>query len=179
METVETTLEQTNRAAARRLMGAMRARDYVAMADVLAPDVVINSPITDSFRFRGRDDAITLLKIARDSMHDLEHLELLGAGEVWAQIFRVRVGGRLIEGTDLLRFDDEGHVRELTLFVRPLAGLAAMAAALVPAVGRRRGRPTSIVLRMLTAPLAVLTRYGDRLATRLLRGVWWSPGRPA
>jgi hypothetical protein len=72
-----------NRASAARFMKAMRERDYDAIADVLAPDVVINSPITDSFDFHGREDAVALLKIVCAAMEDLEHHELLGADDVW------------------------------------------------------------------------------------------------
>jgi len=71
-----------------------------------------------------------------------------------------------------MRFDDTAHLRELTVFVRPLPALAAFAAALAPAVGRRRGRLTSVVLRMLIEPLAAMTKYGDRLVGWLLRETW-------
>jgi hypothetical protein len=176
METAETMPERndqaTNRAAAQRLMKGMRERDYETIADSLAPDVVINSPITDSFRFHGRDNAVALLRIVREAMNDLEHYELLGAEDVWTHRLRFRVRGRLLEGMDLMRFDETGHVRELTIFIRPLPGLAVLAAALAPGVGRRRGRLTSIALRLLIEPLAAVTRHGDRLVGWLLRGVW-------
>lgn len=173
MDTVGTTSgAAANRAAAQQLMKAMRERDDATIADVLSPDVVINSPITDSFHFHGREDGVALLKIVRETMEDLEHYELLGAEDVWIQRFRVRVRGRLLEGMDLLRFDEAGKVREMTVFVRPLPGLAALAAAVVPPVGSHRGRLTSILLGLLTGPLAATTRHGDRLAAWLLRGAW-------
>jgi hypothetical protein len=182
METVQTMPEPVdaaaNRAAAVRLMKAMRERDYATIADVLAPEVVIHSPITDSFQFHGRDDALAVLRIVSEAMEGLEHRELVGAADVWAQRFRVRVRGRLLEGVDLLRFDEQGRLRELTVFIRPLPGLAAFAAALAPGVGRRRGRLTTIALRLLIEPLNAMTRYGDRLVGWLLRETWGS-GRPA
>jgi hypothetical protein len=73
---------------------------------------------------------------------------------------------------DLLRFDDAGGICEMTLFVRPLPGIAIFAAALAPAVGLRRGRLISIALRLLIEPLAAITHHGDRLVARLLRGAW-------
>jgi len=180
METAQTSpeeIEAAHRVAAERLMRAMRERDFGTLADLLSPDVVINSPITDSFRFHGRENAIAVLKIVRDAMHDLEHHDLLGSGDAWTQVFRVRVHGRQIEGIDLVRFGEEGTVREMTVFMRPLPGLAAFAAAVGPPVGRRRGALTAIVLRMLTGPLAAITRYGDRLVGWLLRETWDSGGR--
>jgi hypothetical protein len=163
-----------NEASARRLMKAMRERDHATLADVLAPDVVINSPITDRFAFRGREDGVALLMLVLDTMEDLEHHELLGTGDVWTQRFRVRVRGRLLEGVDMLRFDEAGRVRELTVFVRPMPGLAAFAAAVAPRAGRRRSRLVALVLHLLTAPLAAITPHGDRLAAWLLRGAWWT-----
>jgi hypothetical protein len=173
MDAAETTRERidagANRAATMRLMKAMRERDYATVADSLAPDVVIHSPITDSIRFRGRDDALAVLKIVSEAMEGLEHHDLVGADDVWTQRFRVRVRGRLLEGMDLLRFDEAGRLRELTVFIRPLPGLTALAAAVAPGVGRRRGRLTAIALRLLVEPLAAMTRQGDRLIGWLLR----------
>jgi hypothetical protein len=181
METVETTPERIDvaakRAAIERLMTAMRERDYVTLADALAPDVVIRSPITDSFEFRGRDDALGVLKIVAEAMEGLEHHELVGAGDVWTQRFEVRVGGRRLEGMDFMRLDGEGRVREFTVFIRPLPGLAAFAACVAPGVGRRRGLLTMIALRLLIGPLAAMTRHGDRLVGSLLRETWGSGGR--
>jgi hypothetical protein len=182
METAAMSSDQTeaatNRATAERLMRSMRERDYGSMAGAFAADVVVNSPITASFQFHGRDATIALLRIVSEAMQDLEHHDLLGSDDVWTQRFRARVHGELIEGMDLMRFDEAGSIRELTVLVRPLPGLAALAAALGPPVGRRRGAPTSIVLRMLTAPLAAITRHGDRLVGWLLRGTWGSGRRP-
>lgn len=180
MEIAETSRDQTataaNRATAQRLARAMRERDYATLEDTFAADVVLNSPITGGFRFCGREDVIALLRIVREAMHGLEHGELIGAGDVWTQRFSARVGGRAIDAIDLVRFDAAGNVREFTVFVRPLPGVAAFTAAVAPGVGRRRGRLTSIVLRLLTGPLAVITRQGDRFAAWLLRGTWGAGG---
>ncbi|HWF73656.1 MAG TPA: nuclear transport factor 2 family protein [Solirubrobacteraceae bacterium] len=176
MDTAETVPQRTeptdNGATAQRFMRAMRERDYGTMADALAPDVVIHSPITESFQFRGRGDALAVLKIVAEAMGEIEHHELVGAGEVWTQRFTVRVRGRRLEGMDFIRFDGEGRLAELTVFMRPLPGLAAFAAGVAPRVGRRRGLLTMIALRLLIEPLALITRQGDRLVGWLLRDTW-------
>jgi hypothetical protein len=171
METAET-VTAANRATAQRLMKAMRDQDYETMAELFAEDVVLDSPITASFQFRGRADTVAVLKIVRATMENLQHQELLGAEDVWSQRFGVRVRGRLLDGMDVLRFDESGHVSAFTVFIRPLPGLAAFAAAVAPAVGRRRGRLASIVLALMLGPLGAITRSGDRLAAWLLRGSW-------
>jgi hypothetical protein len=180
METVETMPERiesaANRAAAQRMAKSMRERDYPAIADVLAADVVIHSPITGRFEFRGRDDALAVLKIVCEVMDGLEHDELVGAGDVWTQPLHFRVRGRLVEGVDVMRFDEAGRLRELTVFMRPLPGLVAFAAAVAPGVGRRRGLLTSIALRLLIEPLAAMTRHGDRLVGWLLQETWGRGG---
>jgi len=180
MDTVETMPgqidEAANRAAVERLMTAIRERDHATIGDALAPDVVLYSPITESFQFRGRDDALAVLTIVSEAMEDVEHYDLVGAGDVWSQRFRARVRGRLVEGMDLVRLDEQGRVRELKVFIRPLPGLAVFAAVVAPPVGRRRGVVTSIVLRLLLEPLAAMTRHGDRLVGWLLRETWESGG---
>lgn len=57
-------------------------------------------------------------------MEQLEH------GDVATLIFTARVDDRELDGLDLLRFDDQGKVSELTVMVRPLSGLNALAEAM-------------------------------------------------
>ncbi|MEO6859691.1 MAG: hypothetical protein ABI323_14095 [Solirubrobacteraceae bacterium] len=40
--------------------------------------------------------------------------------------FTTRVGDRLVEGVDLLRYDEPGRVAELVVMMRPLSGLQAV-----------------------------------------------------
>jgi hypothetical protein len=44
-----------------------------------------------------------------------------------ALVFKARVGDRELDGLDLLVYDDEGLVKELTVMVRPLSGILALA----------------------------------------------------
>ena len=45
-------------------------------------------------------------------------------------IFEARVGDRELQGVDILRFDDDGGISELTVMVRPMSGLNALAEAM-------------------------------------------------
>jgi SnoaL-like domain len=156
---------------ARRVADAMQAADFEAMRDLLAPEVVLNSPITSSIQFRGRDNILELLRIVHDAYEDLTYTDIFGRGDTWAQVFDVRVNGTPMQGTDLIRLDEEGRVREFTVFFRPLSGVATLASALAPEVARRQGsRPRSAVARAMTRPLAAATRAGDRIAGRLAGG---------
>jgi len=67
---------------------------------------------------------------ARDPLPDLYTDELSSAdGGTVGPVFRARVGTREVEGLDLLRFDEQGKVRELTVMVRPRSALEALFAA--------------------------------------------------
>ncbi len=57
---------------------AMEARDLEGVAEALAPDVVLHSPITSSFRFVGREEVTALLGIVRELLEDLDYFEDFG-----------------------------------------------------------------------------------------------------
>jgi hypothetical protein len=156
---------------ARRVADAMQAGDFAAMRELLAPDVVLNSPISSSIKFRGADNVVALLEIVHDAYEELEYTAIFGRGDTWAQVFAVRVDGHRMQGTDLMRLDEDGKVREFTVFFRPLSGVATLAAALAPRVAERQGsRRRSAIARAVTRPLAAMTRAGDRVAGRLAGG---------
>ena len=164
-----------NRAAAHRLGEKMHDRDFTGMGELFAPDAVLVSPVTPSFRFHGRDQVLAILRMVREVFEEgPEYEHIFGEGDLWAQVNRSRVRGREVHAVDFLRFGDDGLIREMTIFVRPLPGLAAFTAALAAPVGRRRGRLVSLLLGLLARPLAPLTYYGDKLVGRLLGPAWGS-----
>ncbi|HSJ16993.1 MAG TPA: nuclear transport factor 2 family protein [Solirubrobacterales bacterium] len=119
---------------------AVAAQDPDAIVAALAPDVVFRSPVV--YRpYEGREAAGTVLRAVTRVFEEFEYVQRLQApdGSV-ALIFRARVGEREIEGIDLLRFDDEGRVAELTVMVRPMSGINAVAAAMADEL-RRMGVP--------------------------------------
>jgi hypothetical protein len=61
---------------------------------------------------------------------DFRYVHQLEDGDVAALIFAARVGDRDVDGLDLLRFDGDGKVAELTVMVRPMSGLNALADAM-------------------------------------------------
>jgi hypothetical protein len=111
---------------------AAEARDLDALAELLAPDVVLHSPVT--YRpYVGHETVMTLLRLIAATFEDLRYTdELHGAGGTHALVFRARVGDRELEGVDLLRLDAGGLVADLTAIIRPLSGVAALAQAMGP-----------------------------------------------
>jgi hypothetical protein len=67
----------------------------------------------------------------------------------------------------LVTLDEEGRITHMQLFVRPLPGLTALAAALGPRVARRRSRLRALAVRLMITPLAFMTRRGEGVGSRL------------
>jgi hypothetical protein len=108
---------------------AIEARDLDALVAALAPDVVFRSPVV--YRpYEGREVTAKILEAVTRVFDDFEYVQRLdGDGEA-ALIFKARVGDREVDGLDLLRFDEDGLVSELTVMVRPMSGVQALAAAM-------------------------------------------------
>jgi SnoaL-like domain len=108
---------------------AVEARDLDALTAALAPEVVFRSPVV--YRaYEGRDAVAKVLEAATRVFEDFEYVLGLESGASHALIFRARVGDREVDGLDLLRLDGDGLVSELTVMVRPMSGVQALAAAM-------------------------------------------------
>jgi hypothetical protein len=93
-------------------------------------DAILHSPV--SFKpFEGRDAISQLLRILMEVFDEFRYTDELSSadGGSVGLVFRARVGTREVEGLDLLRFDEQGKVRELTVMVRPRSALEALFAA--------------------------------------------------
>ncbi len=109
---------------------AIEAEDPEALAETLAEDVVFRSPVV--FRsYEGKPTVAAILtEGAMNVFEDFRYVHQLEDGDVAALIFDARVGDRELNGLDLLRFDSDGKVSELTVMVRPMSGLNALAEAM-------------------------------------------------
>jgi SnoaL-like protein len=110
------------------------------MVDSLAPEVVFNSPI--AFRpFEGRDTVGEVLAAVMETFEEFRYTDELGGDSAHALVFRARVDDKEVEGIDLLRFDDDGKIRDFTVLVRPLSAAIALAQAMGPKVAHLKGAP--------------------------------------
>jgi len=108
---------------------AVEQQDIEAARELLAADVVFHSPAT-FHPFIGRETVGALLEIVADTFEDFRYTDELATGDgTHALIFRAAIGGREIEGLDLLRCDDEGRIADFTVMLRPLSGLVPFAQA--------------------------------------------------
>jgi SnoaL-like protein len=108
---------------------AVERMDVEAAAELLAPDIVFHSPVT-FHPFVGRETVTRLLGLVAQTFEDFRYTDELDGGEAHALIFRASVGGREIEGIDLLRVGEDGLIADFTVMLRPLSGLIPFAQAM-------------------------------------------------
>jgi hypothetical protein len=103
---------------------AAEEKDLEAMTAVLREDVVLHSPIL--FRgFEGREIVLGVLTHVVATLEDFRYVDELAEGDTVVLRFKARVGDRELEGIDFLELDEEGLVKELTVFMRPMSALTA------------------------------------------------------
>jgi hypothetical protein len=147
-----------------RFREAVEAGDVEGVVETLAPEVVVTSPITDRAAFHGREEVRELLGSVFETISDIRYFADVGDARTRALFYRASVHGEPVEEATRVELDADDRITAITLFFRPLPGLATLTAALVPRVARtRRGRLRAAVVRVLLAPLGLATRGGDRL----------------
>ena len=100
-------------------------------ADLLADDVVFRSPAV--FKpYEGRETVATILRTVAEVFEDFRYTGELEGDGLHALIFEARVGDRQVQGMDLIRDGDDGRIAELTVMIRPLSGLIAVAERMGP-----------------------------------------------
>jgi hypothetical protein len=109
---------------------AVEAKDTDAMEAALHPDVVFRSPAVHT-PYEGREATMTLLREVVRVFEDFRYVdELHSEADTHGLVFEARVGDKRLQGWDWLRTDGDGLVTELTVMVRPLSGLMALAQAM-------------------------------------------------
>ena len=100
-----------------------------AVEQVLAPDVVFRSPMV--YRpYEGREATMTVLRAVAQVFEDFRYTAEMEGEDVHGLLFEARVGDRELQGIDLVRFDVDGLVSELTVMIRPGSGLMALGEAM-------------------------------------------------
>lgn len=149
---------------------ADRHGDLMAMAEQLAEGVVLVSPLTDAFRFVGRQDVMAVFASAFEHLTDVEILRVTGSGTDWALHGRQRLRGRNLEEIQWLRLDGDGRIDQVTLFIRPLPAVAAMLTAIGPSLARRGVLPRAAGTASRAAlPLGLVTGLVERFVMPRLR----------
>jgi hypothetical protein len=115
--------------AAQRFRAAAEGKDIAAAAELFAESIEFHSPAT-FHPFVGRETVTRLLTIVADTFEDFRYTDEFDADGAHALIFRAAIGGREIEGIDLLRVDEDGLIYDFTVMLRPISGLLPFAQAM-------------------------------------------------
>lgn len=123
-----------------QLAQALEAADAAAVVKTMAGDVTLRVAVHDE-PFEGLAAATQILgAVLGGALHDIEVTQTIDGGHDAAVLmFRAQVAehpGRA-DGLLVVRSDGGGRIRDLTVFLRPLAALQALA----EEMGRRLGGP--------------------------------------
>jgi hypothetical protein len=110
---------------------AIEARDIDAAIALLTDDVVFRSPVVFT-PYRGRDAVGAILRAVVEVFEDFHYTREIGAPDEadHALVFQARIGDKQLEGSDFLHQTPDGTIDELTVMVRPLQGVLALAEAM-------------------------------------------------
>jgi hypothetical protein len=108
---------------------AVESMDMAGATKLLAPDVVFHSPAT-FHPFVGHETVSQLLALVGQTFEDFRYTDELAGEDAHALIFRAAIGGRELEGIDLLRIDADGLIADFTVMLRPLSGAIPFAQAM-------------------------------------------------
>src|SRR5947199_3769765 len=143
------------------LRRALHARDVDAFLASCGDDVVLHSPLTERATFQGSDVPVALRALFA-TLADIEYLADVGEDATRALFATANVnGGRTekairIELAIRVELEDQGKVREVTFFARPLPGLAALALGAGPRIAHAfGGGVASWLARIQLAPIAI------------------------
>lgn len=108
---------------------AVEERDASSVIATLAPDITFNGPVTfQPF------ESLTIVRAAilpvLTVWQDLTYVDELPGHDTVGLIFEARVGTVSAQGIDILRFNDAGLINHITVMVRPLSALQALADAM-------------------------------------------------
>jgi hypothetical protein len=112
-----------------RFRSAAEAKNFSAIDDLFAEDVVFRSPVV--FKpYEGRDAVAMLLGAVVQVFEDFRYTDQVETGAAAALAFSARVGDRELDGIDFLHFDSDGRVDRMAVYVRPMSGVNALAEAM-------------------------------------------------
>ena len=113
---------------------AVEARDLDAGVALFAEDATLDSPV--AFKpFVGIEQVSVVLRAVIETFEDFHYTdEFENPDGKHALIFAARVGDKSVQGLDLLTTDDSGRITNLTVMIRPMSGVIALAEAMAPKV---------------------------------------------
>jgi SnoaL-like domain len=113
---------------------AVEAGDDDAAVATLAEDVVFRSPAV--YRaYRGKEPVGQLLRLVATVFENFRYTNEWRDGRTTILFFEANVADRELQGVDILEDDEAGKVAALTVMIRPLSGLQAVANVMAERLG--------------------------------------------
>lgn len=105
-----------------------------------ADDVVITVAVHDA-PMAGKDVARFLFAVLSEELDGFQVTDELIEADSAVVLFEAKISGRAAQGLTLVRLNENGHVRELTVFIRPLEALQLIAEVIGARMAARYGPP--------------------------------------
>lgn len=149
---------------------AWEARDAGAVAACFTADGEFHSPVIgDSLAIRGPHAIAELMRVVFDSTSDIQFTDETSADDSLILRFRTEFNRRPVRGLIWLDLDEDGRVRELWAFVRPLTAVVAVGAAMGPGLASRESSVLGIAARAGVTPLIALAWLTNWFGSLLIR----------
>lgn len=103
------------------------SQDLSRLPELLHPEAVFRSPMAHTL-YPGAQAVNLILNTVLQVFQDFAYHRELASDDGLNVVleFSARVGGRDLKGIDMIRFDEQGLIREFEVMVRPMSGLAAL-----------------------------------------------------
>lgn len=110
---------------------AVLARDASAIEALLADEVVFTSPVAFA-PYVGKPITAAILRGVLRVFEDFRYVRTISStdGRDHVLLFEATVGGKVVNGCDILHLDERGFIDDFVVMVRPLSGAQALAAAM-------------------------------------------------
>jgi hypothetical protein len=115
--------------AASRFRAAVEAGDVEAARGLFATDIVFHSPAT-FHPFVGIETVSRLLGLVAETFEDFRYVTEMEGPDGHVLLFRAAIGGRQLEGVDILHENEQGLIDDFTVMLRPISGLLPFAQAM-------------------------------------------------
>lgn len=114
------------------------SRDLEALQGLIHPDAVFRSPAAHT-PYQGRDALVLALSTVINVFEDFTYHREFATNEGRDVVleFSAHVGGKKLKGVDLIKFDDDGLIREFEVMIRPASGLMALGEEMSKRVGAK------------------------------------------
>jgi hypothetical protein len=113
---------------------AVLAGDHDAAFATFADDITFRSPAVHT-PYHGKEQISAILAVVSTVFENFRYTAEWRDGATTILFFEANVGDRELQGIDILEENEDGLVASLTVMVRPLSGLQALARAVAERVG--------------------------------------------